>query len=185
MTKIPFKILLLVFFILLSFVVSKVFDLKSLVNIELFRSIFLGHAVIGAILFTLIFTLGNLLQIPGLLFLTGAVLVLGRINGYLLTLGAAIVSCSVCYFVIQLIGRNAFREIKYEWVKKLLKYADERPILVNTSLRLVFQTAPFANYILSLSGFKFRDYFLGIIIGLPLPILLYTVFIDKFFHLIQ
>lgn len=45
-------------------------------------------------------------------------------------------------------------------------------------LRMLLQTLPALNDALALSGVKFRHYLLGTLIGLPLPILLYTVFVD-------
>jgi len=43
---------------------------------------------------------------------------------------------------------------------------------------MLLQTLPALNDALALSGVKFRHYLLGTLIGLPLPILLYTVFVD-------
>jgi uncharacterized membrane protein YdjX (TVP38/TMEM64 family) len=45
-------------------------------------------------------------------------------------------------------------------------------------LRTVFQTLPTLNYALALSGMRLRDYFLGTLIGLPLPIAVYCLFFD-------
>jgi uncharacterized membrane protein YdjX (TVP38/TMEM64 family) len=44
--------------------------------------------------------------------------------------------------------------------------------------RLVFQTVPALNYVLAMSGVKFRNYLLGTLLGLPVPIALYCVFFD-------
>lgn len=46
-------------------------------------------------------------------------------------------------------------------------------------LRLLFQTVPALNYALALSGIRFADYFLGTLLGLPLPILLYCAFFSS------
>lgn len=46
-------------------------------------------------------------------------------------------------------------------------------------LRLVFQTAPALNYTLALSGISFREYMIGSLIGLPLPIFIYILFFDQ------
>jgi uncharacterized membrane protein YdjX (TVP38/TMEM64 family) len=45
-------------------------------------------------------------------------------------------------------------------------------------LRVLCQTMPTVNYVLALSGVRFRDYLLGTLIGLPLPIALYCLFFD-------
>ena len=41
-----------------------------------------------------------------------------------------------------------------------------------------FQTAPPLNYALALSGVRLRDYLVGTLIGLPLPIAAYCIFFD-------
>jgi len=45
-------------------------------------------------------------------------------------------------------------------------------------LRMLFQTLPALNYTLALTGVKFRDYLIGTLLGLPLPIALYCLFFD-------
>ena len=45
-------------------------------------------------------------------------------------------------------------------------------------LRVLMQTAPALSYTLALSGVKFRDYLIGSLVGLPLPIALYCIFFD-------
>ena len=43
---------------------------------------------------------------------------------------------------------------------------------------MLFQTLPALNYALAMSGVKFRDYLIGTLLGLPLPIFLYCLFFD-------
>ena len=43
---------------------------------------------------------------------------------------------------------------------------------------MLFQTAPALNYALAMSGVKFRNYLIGTLLGLPLPILVYCLFFD-------
>ena len=45
-------------------------------------------------------------------------------------------------------------------------------------LRMLFQTVPALNFALAMSGIKFRNYLVGTLIGLPLPIGLYCIFFD-------
>ena len=44
-------------------------------------------------------------------------------------------------------------------------------------LRVLMQTAPALSYTLALSGVKFRDYLIGSLVGLPLPIASYCIFL--------
>jgi uncharacterized membrane protein YdjX (TVP38/TMEM64 family) len=62
---------------------------------------------------------------------------------------------------------------------------DRRPLLAVLVLRTLFQTMPTLNYALALSGLRLRDYLLGTVLGLPLPIAVYCIFFDSlrgFFH---
>ena len=69
------------------------------------------HYLIGGTLFVALFCLGNLIQIPGLLFLAAAVLTLGKFEGGLLTYVAANVSCLATFLLIKIIGGDTLRQI--------------------------------------------------------------------------
>jgi len=43
---------------------------------------------------------------------------------------------------------------------------------------MLFQTVPPLNYALAMSGIRFRDYLVGTLLGLPLPIMAYCLFFD-------
>ena len=120
----------------------------------------------GLLLFVLLFSLGNLIQIPGWVFLAAAVLTLGRFWGGLATYVAACVSCSLTFLTLRLIGGDALRQLTNRTAVKILL------------LRVLFQTVPALNYALALSGIKFRQYFIGTLLGLPLPIALYCLFFE-------
>ena len=63
--------------------------------------------------------------------------------------------------------------------QELLKKLDQFPIRINVILRFVFQTAPPLNYTLALSGVRFKYYLVGTLLGLPLPVYIYTFFVDE------
>lgn len=132
----------------------------------------------GLLLFVLLFSLGNLIQIPGWVFLAAAVLTLGRFWGGLATYVAACVSCSLTFLTLRLIGGDALRQLTNRTAVKILSQLDARPIRSVVLLRVLFQTVPALNYALALSGIKFRQYFIGTLLGLPLPIVLYCLFFE-------
>jgi len=136
------------------------------------------HPAIGLLLFIALFALGNLIQIPGWIFLAAAVLSFGRMMGGLATYAAASVSCVVTFILIRFVGGDALRQIDNVTAKKILSRLDAAPVRSVALLRTLFQTMPALNAALALSGVKFRDYLLGTLLGLPLPILLYCVFFD-------
>lgn len=148
-------------------------------NLENLKNVFKQNSILGSLIFFFLFSLGNLIFIPGWIFLAAAILVLGYIPGYFLTLGAAIFSCTFSFFLIRFIGKDSMRTIPNKWIQKLLLHLDKNPIKAVTVLRIISQTGPPLNYALAISGIRFKDYLLGCLIGLPIPILIYTFFIDQ------
>ncbi len=134
------------------------------------------------LIFTLAFVLGNLIQIPGWVFLGAAVLALGQVWGGLATLVAALVSCAATFWLIRLLGGDALRQLPGSMVKPLLQQLDSHPVCSVVVLRTLLQTAPALNYALAMSGVSWRHYLLGTLLGLPLPIALYCLFFDHLAH---
>lgn len=178
------KLILCFLLILLVFVIAEISGLRGKITLEPIRNLFLNHWIIAYSLYILFFCLGNLIQIPGSVFLAASILALGKIEGYFLTYIAAVISATIGYFIIRFIGGNALRQINYSWVKELIILMDKKPIQVNFLLRSIFQTAPQLNYTLALSGVDFKSYIIGALIGLPIPIFIYTIFIEEVIHVL-
>jgi uncharacterized membrane protein YdjX (TVP38/TMEM64 family) len=150
---------------------------------EHFNLGFLQHQIAenrirGLLIFVLLFSLGNLIQIPGWIFLAAAVLTLGKSWGGVATYVAACISCVMTFLTIRLVGGDALRQLKIKTAIRLLGQLDARPIRSVALLRVLFQTLPALNYALALSGIKFRQHLTGTLLGLPLPIALYCLFFD-------
>lgn len=172
------RLLLVVIFLIALFALFEALGLRQQFSLEWLKSVILMHPFSGLLLFIVLFTLGNLIQIPGWLFLAAAVLALGRLWGGIATYIAACISCTFTYFTIRLMGGNALRELDNTLAKRLLNGLDKRPILSISALRMLFQTVPALNYALALSGVRFRDYLLGTLFGLPIPLAIYCIFFD-------
>jgi hypothetical protein len=128
---------------------------------------------------------GNLIQIPGWIFLAAAVLALGRIWGGAVTYLAACLSCALTFLSIRLLGGDALRQLNSRIATRLLAQLDARPIRSMVFLRVLFQTVPALNYALALSGVRFREYMIATLLGLPLPIALYCLFFDFLAQLLR
>lgn len=172
------RLIAVVLFLATLFAVFELSGLRDHFNLSFLQQRILDHQLGGLLLFILLFALGNLIQIPGWLFLAAAVLTLGRGYGGLATYVAACVSCVAAFFLIRFIGGDALRQLDNRVVARILRHLDRQPIRSVLLARLLFQTAPPLNYALALSGVKFRDYLIGTLLGLPLPILLYCLFFD-------
>ena len=152
--------------------------LRDNFTVDYLKSSIESHLFLGSIIFIAVFTLGNLIQIPGWIFLAAAVLTLGKITGGMLTYVAALTSCITTYFLIRFIGDDALRDFDSKIAKKLFLLLDSRPILSIVLLRIIFQTLPVLNYSLALSRLQFKHYLIGTLLGLPLPIAIYCLFFE-------
>ncbi|MDZ4336515.1 MAG: VTT domain-containing protein [Pseudomonas sp.] len=172
------RLLLVLVFLLSLFVLFETLGIRAQFSLDALQTLILMHPVVGLLLFILLFALGNLIQIPGWVFLAAAVLALGRLYGGIVTYVAACVSCTVTYITIRYLGGNALRELDNALAQRLLNGLDRHPLASIISLRMLFQTMPALNYALALSDVRFRIYLLGTLLGLPLPIALYCLFFD-------
>ncbi|MFZ3205837.1 MAG: VTT domain-containing protein [Pseudomonas sp.] len=172
------RLLGVILFLLGLFLLFEALGIRAQFSLQALQDLILMHPVIGLLLFILLFALGNLIQIPGWLFLAAAVLALGRVYGGIATYLAAIVSCVFTFLTIRYLGGNALRELDSRLAQRLLAGLDRHPLASIVALRTLFQTVPALNYSLALSGVPFRTYLLGTLLGLPLPIALYCLFFD-------
>ena len=172
------RLLTVVAFLGVLLAVVEFSGLHQNLNLAFLQHQLLEHQVTGLLVFILLFSLGNLIQIPGWLFLAAAVLTLGRTSGGLATYVAACVSCAVTFLLIRFIGGDALRQLDNRFARKILARLDIRPVQSVVLLRVLFQTVPAVNYALAMSGIRFRAYMIGTFAGLPLPIMLYCIFFD-------
>jgi uncharacterized membrane protein YdjX (TVP38/TMEM64 family) len=170
------RLLIVVSVLVLLWAVFRVSGLSQRVSPQMLHDAFEQHRVGGLLLFTALFAIGNLIQLPGWIFLSAAVVALGQLWGGLATYLAASVSCIATFWGIRWLGADALREFKGRRVARIFARLDAHPVQSVLLLRLMFQTLPALNYALALSGVRFRSYLLGTLLGLPLPIALYCMF---------
>ncbi|WNM57082.1 TVP38/TMEM64 family protein [Candidatus Nitrospira allomarina] len=180
------KLLYIIAFFLLLYVIVTLTGLRSHLSPDVIQSLFFAYPVWGLVLFCLAFSFGNLLYVPGWIFLVGAVFALGKEWGGVATLLAAMRSSTISFLLIRAVGGTALRSFNHRWADRVFAHLDERPILSVAFLRLLFQTLPALNYALALADIRFRDYLVGTAVGLPLPIFLYCYFFELIFqHLLN
>ena len=173
------RLVAVILFLLLLFAVFELSGFRSHFTLVYLQQAIRAHLVGGLLIFILGFTLGNLIQIPGWIFLAAAVLALGELWGGIATYIAACVSCVVTFLTIRMLGGNALRKLESPLAVKLLGRLDAHPVKSILLLRMLFQTLPALNYSLAMSGVRFRAYLIGTLLGLPLPIALYCIFFDS------
>ena len=168
------------------FIVVEVTGIRSSLAPQAIREIFMLNPLLSILIFCAIFSMGNLLYIPGWIFLVGAVFGLGKEWGGVVTYVAAIASCTLSYFIIKSVGGDALRSLDHKLAGKIFDQLDERPVFSITSLRMIFQTMPALNYALAMANIRFRHYILGTLAGLPIPIFIYCFFFELVFkHVLE
>ena len=165
-------------FLVILVAIFEVSGLRDHFNLPFMRQVILQHQVGGLILFVALFSLGNLIQIPGWVFLAAAVLTLGQVWGGIATYIAAVTSCLFTFLTIRALGGDVLRLLTNRVAIRILRELDAHPIGCVALLRVLLQTVPALNYALAMSGIKLRSYLIGTLVGLPVPIALYCVFFD-------
>ena len=165
-------------FLVILVAIFEVSGLRDHFNLPFMRQVILQHQVGGLILFVALFSLGNLIQIPGWVFLAAAVLTLGQVWGGIATYIAAVTSCLFTFLTIRALGGDVLRLLTNRVAIRILRELDAHPIGCVALLRVLFQTVPALNYALAMSGIKLRSYLIGTLVGLPVPIALYCIFFD-------
>lgn len=180
------KLLCIGAFFVFLYLVVEVSGLRSRLTPDQIKIVFFAYPVWGIVLFCLAFSFGNLLYVPGWVFLVGAVFALGKEWGGAATLLAAMCSSTMSFLLIRHVGGTALRSFNHRWADRIFAHLDERPVLSVALLRLMFQTLPALNYALALADIRFRDYWAGTLLGLPIPIFLYCYFFELIFqHLLD
>ncbi len=168
-----------VFAIILA-VVIELMGLRENFSLEYLKATIEANPFVGVAIFIGMFAIGNLIQIPGWIFMAAALLTLGKVAGGLVTYTAAVLSCLVTYLIIGYIGKDSLRSINNKYAKKLLGRLDSKPLQSVILLRAFFGTAPVLNYAMALSGVTFNNHIKGTLIGLAIPIFLHTLLFEFF-----
>ena len=172
------RLIMALLFLGLLFAIFQLSGLRDNFNLEFLQRQIIDNKISGLLIFMLLFALGNLIQIPGWIFLAAAVLTLGKAGGGVATYVAASASCIVTFFIVRYVGGDALRQLDNKFAVRTLSRLDAHPVTSILLLRMLFQTLPALNYALAMSGVKFRHYLAGTLLGLPLPIIVYCLFFD-------
>ena len=172
------RLISVVLLVIAMLVVIQVSGLRHNFNVAFVHNAFLAHKLGGVLLFVLLFSLGNLAQLPGLVFLAAAVFALGQVWGGVVTFIAANISCLITFLVFRYLGGDALLHLKSPLARRALQSLHARPVRSVVVLRTLFQTLPALNVTLAISGMRPGPYLLGTFAGLVAPIALYCVFFE-------
>jgi uncharacterized membrane protein YdjX (TVP38/TMEM64 family) len=137
--------------------------------------------MLGVAAFVVAFAVGELLHLPGMLFVGAGVLAFGKALGFAVSLFAAIVAVSLSFVIVRAVGGQALAGVDRPLLKRMMVALETRPITTVLLLRTIFWLAPPLNYALALSSVRLSDYVIGSALGLVTPILSATLFFEWIF----
>lgn len=147
-------------------------------SVEALRGFMQSAGAAGALLFVVAFCVGELLHIPGLVFVATGVLAYGRLEGGALAFAAGVLSMTLSFVIVRGVSGQALAELDKPWLKRAMGWVESRPIATVAALRTVLVLSPPLNYALALSSIRLRDYVIGSALGLIPPLLLAVVAFD-------
>ncbi|MFT5679447.1 MAG: putative membrane protein YdjX (TVP38/TMEM64 family) [Myxococcota bacterium] len=154
------------------------FGLTDLLSIEVLKTAMADAGPLGAVVFVGVFAVGNLLSVPGLVFIIASMLAYGKVTGTAVALVGSLAALTLNFWTVRLVG-GAPKSTPTGRAARLLARLSERPVGTVFVLRNFMMLSPPLNYALALSTIRYRDYMVGSALGLLAPIGLYAVFLDQ------
>lgn len=132
---------------------------------------------LAAPLFLLMMAAGELLHLPGMVFVVVARLVFGPSIGFVLGYGGAVFAVTVSFLVARELvaaARSSTEPWRPRWkfAQRALDRLEAHPVQTVALLRLVLWLAPPLSYALASSKLRVRDHLVGSAVGLFAPVLL-------------
>jgi uncharacterized membrane protein YdjX (TVP38/TMEM64 family) len=172
------RLAILAFVLIGLFTIGSYYDITERMDVEAIRGLVVDAGALGWFLYVAIFSGGEFVHIPGLVFVAAGILVYGKLLGFGLAFVASVVSVCFSFFVVRRIGGTPLERAQNPRLQNALAHLDERPIRTVLVMRLIFWLAPPLNYALALTGLRFRDYLIGSALGLLIPIAAAAYFFD-------
>lgn len=172
------RVLALVVLMVVLFFVARATGLDEYADREKLQAVVEEAGPWGVLLFLVAFAVGELMHIPGVVFVAVGMLAFGKVDGSLVSLAGALLSVCVSFAVVRTVGGQPLAAIERPIFRKILDRLVTQPVRTVALLRLIFWMAPPLNYALAMSNVKFRHYFVGSAIGLVAPVTLAALFLD-------
>ena len=121
-------------------------------------------------LFVVCFSIGQLLQVPGVVFILVARAAWGPVLGFANAYVGAVIAAGVVFLLVRAVGGKPLGRITWGPARRVLAGLERRPVLAIASLRAVMLLSPPLNYALALSPVRQTHHLIGSALGLVLPI---------------
>lgn len=170
--KTTLRLLLLVSVTLMLMYLGRHPNFSQYFSLSFLEQTIQNTGLFGIVLFGVVYVVGTLMNIPGMIFLFVLFLVydglLGLGIGYVSTLASMIAHL---YFTRAIAG-NMISEVKHPTIKKYANRLLEKPLQTVIILRLLLFISPPVNYALALSPVRVKHVVLGSMIAMPVNLIL-------------
>jgi uncharacterized membrane protein YdjX (TVP38/TMEM64 family) len=124
------------------------------------------------VLFSVVFVVGLMIGLPGMVFVIGARLAFGPWLGFALAYGVGLVGMMLPFAIGRALRSDSHWQPKNKWLAKLVLMIERRPIAAVVLLRIVLWFNSPVAYALAASRLRWRDYIIGCVVALAPVVLL-------------
>ncbi len=180
------RLALLAVFLIGVYLVGRISGLTDQLTVESIRESMRQAGVGGFLVFVVTFCVGQLLYIPGFVFVMVSGLAYGPLWGSVASVIAATISVAVSFVIVRTIGGQPLKSVHIErpFLQKPLDRLEQQPIRSMIVIRLFLWAIPPVNYTLAMSGVTFRDYMIAAVIGMTPPFVALSVAAGLGFNLL-
>lgn len=164
------RVLLLVLLLAGAWALARATGLSTSLTPERLREVVTAAGAWALLVFVGAFTVGLLVQVPGIVFLLLARTVWGPLEAFVVGYASALVSSAIVFALVRAVGGAPLGEVRWGPAKRVLAGLERRPILSVAMLRAVLLLTPPLNYALALSRLRARDHLVGSALGLVVPV---------------
>ena len=158
-------------------------DARARFSISGLRDYVADYGAAGVVAYVVAFCIGLLLYVPGNVFLAVAVLTWGRYAGAAIGFVAATLAVTASFTVVRAIGGQPLATMRARWIQRMLARVERQPIRTVLVLRAIVWTSPPLNYAFALSPLRFRDHFIGSMLGLIPAVAIVATFTETVMRL--
>eukprot|EP01062_Namystynia_karyoxenos_P054371 TRINITY_DN44700_c0_g1_i1.p1 TRINITY_DN44700_c0_g1~~TRINITY_DN44700_c0_g1_i1.p1 ORF type:complete len:255 (+),score=84.19 TRINITY_DN44700_c0_g1_i1:69-767(+) len=163
----------------LLYLVGRLTGASELLSRSKLRRYVAAAGPLGALLLCMAFSVGELLHVPGVVFIAVGAAAFPLWWACIVNYAAALCSVSTTFAVVRGAGGQLLAEVSSPLLQRGLRRLDSHPIATVALLRSVLFVAPVLNYALAASPLRYREYLLGSALGLATPVTVMTIFADK------
>lgn len=170
------RLLVLAAIIVSFYVIANEAGVLTRLDAESIRSSISQLGYLGILAYFILFSVGQLMHVPGLVFISAAALAFGDKQGLIVAMTGAAIAISLSFFVVRFIGGTPLGNPKGRFLQRGIERLDRQPVRTIFLLRLAFSTGPWLNYILAMTKVNYWQYIGASILGI-LPQVALTVYV--------